>query len=218
MLIISHRGYHKKLQSNTLVAFEAAIAMGADGIETDVRITKDNQLILFHDRYIGQSKIKDLTYREILSATDFQVPLVREALERFDKVLWNLEIKSDSALPAVCELIRQYHESNRLLISSFWHNIAEHVASVIPCDCGVLISHRPFDVIDFAWFQDRGINFIIWDYEFVDDDTLARAQAAGIKSLAFKIHTRQEHEEALTRAFHGIITDHLEYVSSTRAA
>ena len=46
---------------------------------------------------------------------------------------------------------------------------------------------------------------------FVDDDTLKRAQAAGIKSLAYKIYSKQEHEEADSRGFHGIITDHLEY-------
>jgi len=175
MLIISHRGYHKKLPSNTMAAFEAAVAMGVDGIESDVRNTKDGELILFHDRIIGQSKIKDMTYREVQDAIDYPVPLAREALERFDKILWNLEIKSVSTLPALCELIQRYDKPNRLLVTSFWHNVAKQVAAIIHGDCGVLLSHRPFDVIDFGWFQERRINYIVWDYEFVDDETLERA-------------------------------------------
>lgn len=48
-MIIAHRGYHKNCKENTLAAFEAAFAAGAGAVETDVRSTKDGQVVVSHD-------------------------------------------------------------------------------------------------------------------------------------------------------------------------
>src|SRR5262249_3557646 len=50
MLILGHRGYHATVPENTLEAFAQALALGADGIETDIRLSADELPILFHDR------------------------------------------------------------------------------------------------------------------------------------------------------------------------
>lgn len=49
-LIIAHRGDVSKAPENTLPAFQRALESGADGIELDVRLTRDGQLVVFHDR------------------------------------------------------------------------------------------------------------------------------------------------------------------------
>ncbi|MBI3937750.1 MAG: glycerophosphodiester phosphodiesterase, partial [Betaproteobacteria bacterium] len=41
MLILAHRGYHATVPENTLEAFAAAVELGVDGIETDVRTSRD---------------------------------------------------------------------------------------------------------------------------------------------------------------------------------
>ena len=56
---------------NTMIAFKKAIEKGADGIETDVHLTKDGKCVLIHDETIdrtsnGQGWIKDFTYNELL--------------------------------------------------------------------------------------------------------------------------------------------------------
>jgi glycerophosphoryl diester phosphodiesterase len=48
-MIISHRGYKKQEQENTIAAFDAAFKAGADAIETDVRIAGDGNLVVSHD-------------------------------------------------------------------------------------------------------------------------------------------------------------------------
>ena len=56
MLVLAHRGHHVEHPENTLAAFEAAVNLGADGIETDVQVTRDNVAVLFHDTVIqGQA-------------------------------------------------------------------------------------------------------------------------------------------------------------------
>ena len=65
MLVAGHRGDCYNYYENTMKAFEAAIAAGADMIETDVRMTKDGVLILMHDDKVdrtsdGYGYIKDM--------------------------------------------------------------------------------------------------------------------------------------------------------------
>ena len=49
-LIIAHRGDVSKAPENTIPAFLSAHGRGADGIELDVRLTRDGQLVVYHDR------------------------------------------------------------------------------------------------------------------------------------------------------------------------
>ncbi len=67
---IGHRGTRKDFDENTIKAFDYAINSGAMYIEFDVRKTKDNQLIIFHDETLeritnGSGKINSYTYREL---------------------------------------------------------------------------------------------------------------------------------------------------------
>ncbi|NOQ49245.1 MAG: glycerophosphodiester phosphodiesterase, partial [Nitrosomonadaceae bacterium] len=61
MLVIAHRGYHAKFIENTPAAFEAAVVPGVDGIETDVRISRDESIVLIHDRVVSGKAVVDLT-------------------------------------------------------------------------------------------------------------------------------------------------------------
>jgi glycerophosphoryl diester phosphodiesterase len=94
-LIIAHRGDHTEAPENTLKAFDDAIAQELDCVEMDLRMTKDNQLVIMHDATIdrmttGTGKIKDLSLDEILSYKvldknrpqlgEHKIPLLSEAL------------------------------------------------------------------------------------------------------------------------------------------
>ena len=54
-LIIAHRGDLSTAPENTLTAFQRACDVGADGVELDVRVTRDGQLVVFHDRTLGRT-------------------------------------------------------------------------------------------------------------------------------------------------------------------
>lgn len=70
MINYAHRGASSYAPENTIPAFNLGIEMGADGIETDIRRTKDGVLVLFHDdtleRLAGVRKtVEELTYSEL---------------------------------------------------------------------------------------------------------------------------------------------------------
>lgn len=70
LTLIAHRGYSSEFPENTMPAFEGALDVGVDYIETDVQMTKDGRLVLFHDndllRITGvEGVISDKTYAEL---------------------------------------------------------------------------------------------------------------------------------------------------------
>ena len=73
MLIYAHRGASADFPELTLAAYEAAVAQGADGFECDVRLTKDEVPVLWHnatmlERAGNPGLIAEMTYQEVLRA------------------------------------------------------------------------------------------------------------------------------------------------------
>ena len=55
IFVAAHRGFCAKFPENTMLAFREAVKLGVDQIETDVRITKDNELVLIHDSTLDRT-------------------------------------------------------------------------------------------------------------------------------------------------------------------
>lgn len=70
MKTIAHRGFSAIAPENTLIAFKKALELKVDYIELDIHLTKDNQVVVIHDKTInrtanGKGKINELTLEEI---------------------------------------------------------------------------------------------------------------------------------------------------------
>lgn len=120
-MIVAHRGARGLVKhENTIEAFEKAIELGSDCIETDIRKTKDNKIIVFHDSSYKNQKIKDLTYAELLEIAGFAIPTLEEALIFVkDKILIDIEFKESGYVDEVLELVHQYLSNNEFYIRSF---------------------------------------------------------------------------------------------------
>ena len=75
MLIYAHRGASSDFAEGSKAAYQGAIAQGADGFECDVRLTKDQQIICYHDRNTTRLSKIDLeiaktTYSELKEKVD----------------------------------------------------------------------------------------------------------------------------------------------------
>lgn len=126
--IFAHRGSTEGgAVENTLEAFHYAIEAGVTYLETDVQATKDGVAVLFHDskltRIAGVSKqVSDYTLEELRSLKlvgGGRIPTLQEALERFPKAKFNLDLKTaDSINPAV-SVIKETSALDRVLVSSF---------------------------------------------------------------------------------------------------
>jgi glycerophosphoryl diester phosphodiesterase len=112
-----HRGNSVNFTENTLEAFQAAVNLGYKYIETDLRMTKDGEIVTFHDESIyrvsGEHKnICDLTYAEL---TDIplkrggHIPKLTEVMEQFPDTKFNEALLTKlQKLLMVITLITEY--------------------------------------------------------------------------------------------------------------
>ncbi len=143
-LIVAHRGSSGSAPENTLAAFRQAVADGADMIELDVRLSRDGELVVLHDRTVnrttnGRGKVWDLT-RDELKALDAgswfgrrfageRIPFLTDVLDVLPSDLpINIEVKTDGqprTAPTfesrLVHFIRDMRIAHRIIVSSFDH-------------------------------------------------------------------------------------------------
>lgn len=143
-LIFGHRGSAGTSPENTMLSFLAANQAGADGIELDVQMTKDGELVVIHDETVdrttdGSGFVKDLFLADILKLDasykfpDFlgkaQIPTLEEVLKwvaALPSFLVNIELKNGIVdYPMIeektIELVQKYSLEKRTILSSFNH-------------------------------------------------------------------------------------------------
>jgi len=155
MKIYAHRGSSIEHPELTMAAYKAAIDDGADGFECDVRITKDNQLVLWHDadmnRVAGNSaRIADLTLNEIKGHYPQAITLDELLiLARDNKKELAIETKhpvpTGSAVEKkVMQLIAQEKPVADIHIMSFSWLALENVRRIDPTQSTVALLHDTF--------------------------------------------------------------------------
>lgn len=139
-LVFAHRGAKRVAPENTIPAFEAAIRLGADGIELDAQYSSDGKLVVFHDLALdktsnGTGRVSAHTLEDLRTldagshfSPEFagtRIPTLDEALETAKgRLLVNIELKtievSQSGLGAdVVAAVRRHGMTDSVVVSSF---------------------------------------------------------------------------------------------------
>lgn len=140
VLNLAHRGASQYAPENTLAAFRLAAEMGADGVELDVKLSKDGEVVIIHNDDVsattnGQGLVKEKTLAELkaLDAGSYfdpkfsqaTVPTLQELFIALGPVLlFNIELKTmsmrDEGLEAeVIRLVEDYNLQDQVVLSSF---------------------------------------------------------------------------------------------------
>lgn len=141
--IFAHRGASTTYPENTMLAFYQAYLDGADGIELDVHLTKDQHIVVIHDESIdrtstGQGQVNQMTLQQLrqynycgefghqYSDTWFDIPLLEDVLKFLSSndLLCNIELKTDiihyhQIETKVVDLVAKYGLQHRTIYSSF---------------------------------------------------------------------------------------------------
>ncbi|WP_343068738.1 glycerophosphodiester phosphodiesterase [Gracilibacillus halotolerans] len=151
-LIYAHRGASKYAPENTMPAFNLAYEQKADGIETDVQLTKDNVPVLIHDEMVnrttnGKGFVHDYTYeqlRELDAGLSFHYRFIGTRIPTLDDLLkWNqkkrlrlnIELKnsklsSNSLEEIVIKKIKAFNMENLCIISTFSMNSIKNLCEL----------------------------------------------------------------------------------------
>lgn len=133
--ILAHRGYPVKFPENSLQGFKYAIDHGADGLEFDVHLTKDDVPVIMHDEKIdrttkGHGKIHDFTYEQLKKyplANGETIPLLKDFLNLVGhhKIHLNLEFKTNQIHykgieKIVMDMVNDHNLRYPVIYSSFY--------------------------------------------------------------------------------------------------
>lgn len=151
---IAHRGASAYYPENTLAAFEAAIELGADMVEFDVQLSRDREVVVFHDEKIsrctsGRGRISDYALTEVkkLDAGSWfgnkfkgaTIPTLHETLAICkDKIAVNIEIKTEAVtdktvggIEEKClKIVEQSGMRDHVIFSSFDPRAIKHLREI----------------------------------------------------------------------------------------
>lgn len=153
--VAAHRGWSAKYPENTMLAFQKAIEIGVDQIETDVRITKDGELVLIHDALVdrttdGTGKVCDKTFKELRQLDAGSCMGAEFAGQRIPKLVDLMELVKDhptmtldlelkeyptegweevsySVCDRVLEMVDSYGYTDRVVINTFSAKLMEYI-------------------------------------------------------------------------------------------
>jgi glycerophosphoryl diester phosphodiesterase len=225
---IAHRGFSKMYPENTMLAFRKAVEAGCDGIELDVQLTKDNQLVIIHDENTRRTTnrsglVKDYILSELrcLDASNgFEgkfgfnpIPTMNEYFEfiKDKNVFTNIELKNsvmpyDGMEEKIIDMIREFGLTDKVLFSSFNHFSMVKCKKLSPASqCAFLTSC--WQIGAGAYAKQNGVDFINPYYNFLTDENIKELNDHQIGAQAWTVDLEEDMKRLVDRDIFAIITN-----------
>ena len=221
--IFAHRGASHYAPENTLAAFEIALQQQADGIELDVQLTADDQVVVIHDALLnrttdGSGKVSQQTLKEIRqwdAGEGLKIPTLEEVLALIgDQAILNIELKRSSRkadqLPKVIiDLIQKYGLAHSVLLSSFDPYLLLCSRQVMPeIRLGILYSPGLAGHLKNNMYSPRIQPYSLHPhYSLVTPHLLESARERGQVVYAWTVNKPKKMRKLFAMGIDGIITD-----------
>ena len=161
MQVSGHRGARFTVPENTMTAFKYAIDLGVDSIETDIRFTKDKQLVIMHDETVdrttdGHGYVREMTleeFKKLNAARGYEdsAPEAPPTFEEFlqlcsqqENLFLNFELKeypvdgrdefAFECADAIIEMLEKYNYGGKCVLNSFSAKLLEYIVDKYPGD------------------------------------------------------------------------------------
>ncbi|MGZ9816324.1 glycerophosphodiester phosphodiesterase [Peribacillus simplex] len=235
-LKIGHRGASGYCPENTMASYNKAIELGADFLEVDINLSKDDVLVVLHDPTLdrttnGKGNIRDYTAAELkeLDAGSWyhscykneKIPLLSEVLENFGSEVGILiELKHPSSYPGIeqklAEELGKFQEystsKSRIMVHSFDMESMKRFHQLMPdIPVGVLIKRRINDqklkeIAEFASFLNPKQTILSTKLQM-------QIQKHGMKVYTWTVNNKKQIRMFKKMQLDGIISDFPDYFS-----
>ena len=226
--LCAHRGFNTVAPENSMPAYGAAIALGAEEIEFDLWTTKDGVIVSCHDNSLervsnGTGKITETNYEDLLKL-DFgvkhgekfaglQLPTFEEILQKFaGRAIMNIHVKiwdcrfEDNKLDEIVALIRQYDCEEHCYFVTNNDEILKEVKQKYPkIGACVGAGNRPWDIVDRA--IEIGADKVQLFKPYFNKEMVDKAHAHGIICNVFYADEPAEAQAYLDMGIDCILTN-----------
>lgn len=228
-LVWAHRGASGYAPENTLAAFQKAVDLGADGVELDIQLTKDDQIVVIHDEMIdrtsdGKGWVKDYTLEE-LRAFNYNrtkpeykhadIPTMREVFELLKPtgLFINIEIKTgvvfyEKIEEKILALAKEMGMEDRVCYSSFNHYTVTRIHELKPdAEVGFLYADGPINMPSYG--VKHGVNALhpaLYNLQY--DGFVKECKEKGLKLNVWTVNERPYMEMCCQYGVDAIITNY----------
>ncbi|MBQ9744096.1 MAG: hypothetical protein IJW19_03130 [Clostridia bacterium] len=238
--LCAHRGFNTVAPENSMPAFGAAIALGAEEIEFDIWSTLDGVLVSCHDSTLervsnGEGKIYEKTYAELLKL-DFgfkhgekfkglKIPTFEEILQKFaGRVIMNIHVKiwdhnmPDLMIEKIVSLIRKYDCEKHIYFMTTSDNVIRQVMEYAP-DLKVCVGWNgnpdPVSIVDRA--IELGAYKVQFFKPYFNKESIEKAHSNGILCNVFYADDPMEACEYFKMGIDTVLTnDYLTVYNATK--
>jgi glycerophosphoryl diester phosphodiesterase len=217
-----------------MAAFEAAVEVGADFMELDVRRTADGEIVCIHDGSVdrttdAEGMVEEMTLAEILAldagswiGDEFageRVPLLREALEQIaPRLVVDIEIKQREIAEQVVDVIRETNALRRATVVSFDRDDLRAARSAeAELACGLITSGPDEDAEAperelIASALECGANFISCAHHAVTESLVRECHLMGLALMAWTMDEPEDIRRMIRMQVDGLVSNHPERV------
>ena len=213
-----HRGDTSIFLENTIEAFQSAVSLGYQYLETDLRETSDGKIITFHDPNlkritganitISETKFSDIRMRRLPSRET--IPTIDELLEEFPDSFFNMDLKVNQIEEKVLKKINSHNALERVCLGPFNSRIIKKINSLEP---KILTSMGISQVIMYKFFQKKNLSKLIqipthWKgIKVITKKFIDRLHNDGLKVHVWTINKEKEMQSLIDLGVDGIMTD-----------
>lgn len=231
-LVFGHRGLPEKFTENTLDGFLGAMDAGLDGIELDVQITKDNELIIYHDSYLEISGEKKHPWnmdlyeiKEITLDRGEKIPTLNEVLGAIKDYKIIIELKTvnermESVNKGIEETLNKtisnYDSSNFLFVSFDPRTMMELKSMNNKLFCGWNIAVDTIRLLGNFSASDVteiGLDYLQPSFDVFTDREILEFIENGLPVIVWTVNYVDTAMHLKNIGVNGIITDRGEYMA-----
>ncbi len=219
---IAHRGGSAENPENSLRAFAHAVDLGYTDLETDIRGTADGVAVVHHDENLSRTtdmsgRVRDLSWASIRQARIHgREPISRleDVLEALPNARFTVDVKEDSAVPALVAALERTHAFERVTVSSFSGRRLARVRVLLP----VRTAASPREVLALVRSMRRGhrmrlqansiaIPTRVGRWRLATADLVEHAHNCGVEVHVWTIDDEASMNELIDLGVDGIMTD-----------
>ncbi len=227
--IWAHRGASGYAPENTLEAFKLAAEMHADGVELDVQLTKDKELVVIHDEKIDRTSnkkgfVKDYTLSELKSFNfnngsekypNTKIPTLKEVYELLKpyNMKINVELKTgiffyDGIEEKVLNLADKMGMKNRIIYSSFNHYSVMKIKKIDKnAETGLLYCDGWINIVQYAQnLQVNALHPAVYNVQY--DNLIEKCKKHKIKLHVWTVNNEKEMKYFSEKKVDAVITNY----------
>ncbi len=224
--VFGHRGARGYAPENTTESFSMAVEMGVDGVELDVHLSKDGELVVIHDDTVdrttdGHGAVRDFTVEQLKkldAGVKFghkwkgaRIPTLGEVFDELGRANYRIELKhSSKAYPGVEEklvsCVRDLKLVRHVEITSFDYDALETVRRLDGSFRTGMIMHGKV-----RWFtpiaKKLGCAWMHASHDLIGEDDVSAAHAKGFKLGMWTVNDEESAERAIRLGVDGVTSD-----------